>query len=194
LKNTDKLEELENMMDEFRMIVQKSDERILKDHHYAVLKKNNQGVKKVELKYLTTSGASANGIKKGEKATKIPITLDNNKTTLLLETKGGCDSVNDEAQKDNIAKYYFQTKDRLVTSADIIIFIKTFYYGDNQNLGNEIEDIHIEREKEQMTINIRLKNDSDLKKTDKLPMLAKVLQDKITLRSTGILPFQVNIL
>jgi len=194
LKNTDKLEELENMIDEFRTIIQKSDERILKDHHYAILKKNNQGVKKVELKYLTTAGASANGIKKGEKATKIPITLDNNKTTLLLETKGGCDSVKDEAQKDNIAKYYFQTKDRLVTSADIIIFIKTFYYGDNQNLGDEIEDIHIEREKEQMTIIIRLKNDSDLKKTDKLPMLAKMLQNKITLKSTGILPFQVTIL
>ena len=194
LKNTDKLEELENMMDEFRTIIQKSDERLLKDHHYAVLKKNNQGIKKVELKYLTTAGASANGIKRGEKATKIPITLDNNKTTLLLETKGGCDSVNDEAQKDNIAKYYFQTKDRLVTPADIIIFIKTFYYGENQNLGNDIEDIHIEGEREKIVIIIRLKNDSDLKNTDKLPMLAKMLQNKITLKSTGILPFQVNIL
>jgi hypothetical protein len=194
LKNTDKLEDLENMIDDLRAIVYKSEERMLKDHHYAVLKKNNQGIKKIELKYLTTAGASANGIKKGEKATKIPTALDNNKTSLLFETKGGSDGIKDEAQKENISKYYFQTKDRLVTPADIIIFIKTFYYGENQSLGNDIENIHIERESDKMLIVIHLKNDSILKNTDKVPILEKMLQNKITLKSSGILPFRVSIL
>jgi len=193
LKNTDKLECLENMVDEFRTIVHKSEERILKDHHYAVLKKTNSGAKRVELKYLVTAGAMANGIKKTEKATKMPMVLDGNKTALLFETKGGIDGVKDEAQKGNIANYYFQTKDRLITPADIIVFIKTFYYDDNCCLGNEIESLRIERESEKIAVVIHLKNDSLLKNTDRLPLLADMLQNKITLRSSGIMPIQVSL-
>jgi hypothetical protein len=193
LSATDKLENLQNVIDEIRGVVNKSEEKMIKDHYYAILKKNNNETKKVELKYLTTAGASANGIKEIEKTAKIPIALDINKTNLLLETKSGKNSITDETQKDDIAKYYFQTKDRLVTPADITIFIKTFYYEEDKKLNDEIENISIRHENEYIAVIINLKHDSFLKNSDKAESLAKVLQNKITLRSSGVLPFKVHI-
>ena len=191
LKNTDKLENLQNVIDEIRNIVAKSEEKKIKDHYYAILKKNNNETKPVDLKYLTTAGASANGIKKGEKTTKAPISIDNNKTTLLLETKGGSNGIKDETQKENIAKYYFQTKDRLVTPADMMIFIKTFYYA-GETLGDNIENITVKPQNEQINITINLKNDNPLTDTDK-QQLPEILQTKIMLKSSGILPVKVQI-
>ena len=191
LKNTDKLRDLENIMDEFRMIVHKSEERMPKDHHYAVLKKTNHGVKKVDLKYLITAGAAANGIRKGEKATKMPIILDNNKTTLLFETKGGSDGIKDETQKEDIANYYFQTKDRLITPADIIVFIKTFYY-DGKKMGDELENISLNSDNECIRIDLKLKKDTLLSEENK-QHLSEILQTKISLKSSGILPLRVQI-
>jgi hypothetical protein len=192
LKNTDKLENLQNIIDEIRTIVAKSEEKKTKEHYYAILKRNNNETKRINLKYLTTAGASANGIKKGEKTTKTHIAIDNNKTTLLIETKGGNNSVNSEIQKENISKYYFQTKDRLITPADIIIFIKTFYYGETK-LGDETENIAVKPQNEYVDIIIQLKNDTSINDADK-KQLSEILKTKITLKSSGILPFRVRIL
>lgn len=193
LKATDKLENLQSIIDEMCGIVSKSEENKIKNHYYAILKQNNEGIRKVELEYLTTSGATANGIRKDEKATKTPVSLDNNKTILLLETKGGNNGISDETQKEDIAKYYFQTKDRLVTPTDIKTFIKTFYYEDGK-LGDEIENIIIMREHEYVDIIIYLNKDSVLKNTDKIPALITLLQNKISLKSSGVLPFKVRVL
>jgi hypothetical protein len=82
----------------------------------------------------------------------------------------------------------------LVTSADIRAFIKTFYYDENSKLGNEIENITIRRMNEYISITIKLENDSSLKGTGKIYVLGEILQNKITLKSTGIMPFRVEIL
>ena len=111
---------------------------------------------------------------------------------MRLETKGGSNGISDETQKENITKYYFQTQDRLVTPADIKSFIKTFYY-EGALFGDEIENITIQREKEYVQINIPLKNDSALKNSDKATSLSNILQTKITLKSSGVLPFKVQI-
>ena len=192
LSTSDKWENLQNMINEIRTIVNKSNEKMVKEHYYAILKKNNNNVTKVDLKYLTTAGASANGIRKGEKMTKVPAPVDNNKATLLLETKGGSNSVKNEMQKEDIAKYYFQTKDRLVTPADIITFIKTFYYGEIK-LGNEIKNIAIKQKPENIDIIIKLKDDNSMGDVD-MKQLSEILQTKIMLRSSGVLLFKVLIL
>jgi hypothetical protein len=179
-------------MEDIRDIVSNLDEKMSKDQYNAILTKTSKKKKKVDLKYLTTCGASGNGIRRDEKALKTSVSLDNSKTVLLLETKGGRNAIKDETQKEDIAKYYSQTKDRLVTPADIIVFIRTFYY-DEKKLGNEIENIDIKSNKEIISIFIRLKNDSYLKKIEKTEILEEALQNEITLRSSGILPFQVEI-
>ena len=194
LKSGDKLKKMEEIVEEIADIIGKFDSDNIKNNHYAVLKKNKAENKDVYLEYLITSGTSANGIRKDEKALKTPNYLDRNKTIFLLESKGGKNSVKNETQKENIAKYYFQTKDRLITPVDIRTFIKTFYYGENNKLDDEIETIFIKRESTHMEITIRLKNDSPLKNTEKAQSLAEILQTKITLRSTGILPFRVAVL
>jgi len=189
---TDKWENLQNIMNEIRYIANKSEEKKIKDHYYAILKKDHKEVKKVDLKYLITQGAIANGIFKDGKAVKAPLSLDMTKTFMLFETKGGRDSIQNETQKEDIAKYFFQTKDRLVTPADIITFVKTFYYGERK-LNDEIENISVHPTAENIYVTIKLKNDSYLKKIDKTEMVEEELQSKITLRSSGILPFIVRI-
>jgi hypothetical protein len=141
---------------------------------------------------LTTCGASANGIRRDEKAVKASASLDNSKTILLLETKGGRNAINDETQKENIAKYYHHTRDRLVTPADIIVFIKTYYF-ENIKLGEEIENIAIHRDEEYFTITINLKIDSYFKKSGKSELLIETLLNKIKLKSSGVIPFRINI-
>jgi len=193
LKAGDILNDVQHVMEDIRNIVSKLDEKMLKDHYYAILTKNNPDVKKIDLKYLTTSGASANGIRKGEKATKAPISLNTAKTILLVETKGGRDAIKDESQKENIAKYYHHTKDRLVTPADIVVFIKTFYF-ENVTLKDEIENISIKREDTQLTVIVNLKINSYLRQSDRSAVLSEALQKEISLRSSGILPFRVEVL
>jgi hypothetical protein len=193
--SSDKLGKLQEIINEISNdIVARFKENNNKNHYYAVLKNSKIENRSIHLKYLTTSGASANGIKENEKAVKAPNYLDRNNTALLFKTRGGKDSIKDENEKENVAKYHFLTGDRLVTEADIRLFIKTFYYDENQNLGNNVASINIERKSEKIVITINLKNDSALKNSDKLPMLAEILQNKITLRSSSITPFHVSIL
>jgi len=192
LSATDKLDVLKEIMDDFRGIVNKAEEKITNDHFFAVLKKNKDEVSKVDLKYLTTCGAAGNEIKPFSKPVKTPLVCDTNKTSLLMETKGGRNGMKDDVQKEAIAKYYFQTKDRLVTPADITVFIKSFYFKEGI-LGNEIENIVMDKKTDFIQISIELKNDSYLRELENLDSLAETLQNKITLKSSGILPFVVNI-
>jgi hypothetical protein len=193
LRTSGIINNLQQVMEDIRSVLGKLDEKMYKDHFYAILTKNNPDIKKVDLKYLTTCGASANGIRRDEKAVKTSVSLNNSKTVLLLDTKGGRDSIKDESQKEDIAQYYHHTQDRLVTPADIIVFIKTFYF-ENVTLRDEIENISIKRKDDYVAITVHLKTDSYLKKGDKSDILAETLQNKITLRASGILPFQVKIL
>ena len=193
LRTGDILNNLQHVMEDINNVVSKLDEKMHKEHYYAILTKSNSDIKKVNLQYLTTGGASANGIRKDEKAIKAPVSLDNNKTVLLLETKGGRDAIKEESQKEDIAKYYHHTHDRLVTPADITLFIRTFYFEDKK-LDNEIENIYIQREDEHITVTVNLKDNSDLKISDKIAILSETLQNKISLKSSGVLPFHVKIL
>ncbi len=202
LKNGEKLKKMQEVIDEISGIVTKFEKENRKETYYAVLKKQYAGNENIDLEYLTTSGKAANGIRKAEKAEKAPNRLDSSNTILLLETKGGKNSVKDETQKEEIAKYYFQTKDRIITPADIRTFVKTFRYK-GILLSNKIEDILINRGSGEMVITVKLKDDSLLKTNEEKRQreellenkekLGKILQTKITLRSSGIMPFKVKI-
>jgi hypothetical protein len=192
LSVTNKLDSLKEIMDDIKGIVVKAEEKMIDNHYYAIYKKSTPESKKVDLKYLVTTGAAANGIKEYTKPAKSPVFIDNAKTSLLVELKGGKDGVVDDTQKNVIAKYYFQTKDRLITPADISVFIKTYYYHEGI-LGNEIENITLKKENNCFNISILLKSESYLRELETIDTLAEILQNKITLRSSGILPFKVKI-
>jgi len=191
LRYGDKLKKMQEIVDEISGIVNKFEDNQTKTSYYAVLKKK-KAEKNVYLEYLTTSGASI--IRKGEKASKAPLDLDRDKTVFLMDAKGGRNSIQDQTQKENIAKYYFQTKDRLVTPADITCFVRSFYYNEDSKLGDDIENLSVEKKDEQIVITINLIDDSALKNMDEAKKsLGKLLQSKINLKSTGIMNFQVEI-
>jgi hypothetical protein len=191
-KSEEKMKRMQEAIHNITDSAKKVEHTDTKGGYYAVLKKNDRNNNRsTHLSYLTTLGAAANGIKNNVKASSIPHFLDPGKTALLLDTKGGKNSVTDPAQKVTIAKYYFQTKDRIVTVADIQAFIKTFYFDEGKCLGDEIENITIQRANGSISIATKLKNDSALRSSDKLPSLKKMLQSKIRLKSTGIVPFEV---
>jgi len=192
LSASDKLDVLKDIMDDFKGMVSKMEDKMVSEHFYALLKNTNNEVKRVDLKYITTCGAAGNEIKPYSKPVKAPVVCDTNKTSLLMETKGGRNSVKDKIQKEAIAKYYFQTKDRLVTPSDITVFINSFCFNEGI-LGNEIENISVNRKNDSIQISIKLKEDSVLHELENIGSLAETLQNKITMRSSGILPFKVII-
>ena len=194
LKNSDIIEKMQDIIDDTYEIVSEDFDNIKnKSNYYAVLKKSKQDNKSVTINYLTTYGEKGNGVKTDEKATKTPVFIDRNKTSLLLETKGGKNSINNESQKDDIAKYYFQTRDRLITPADIKTFIRTYYFN-GCKLDDEIENIIIKPEDGYIAVIIKLNESSLLKEADEIFSLSEILQNKIVLKSTGILPYKVLIL
>ena len=195
LKNSDITKKMQEIIDDTYEIVSKEfEDNKNKVSYYAVLKKSKLDNKSVTVNYLTTFGELGNGVKTEEKVTKTPIFIDRKKTSLLLETKGGKNGIIDESQKDDITKYYFQTKDRLITPADIKIFIRTFYYK-NFILNDEVENIIIKPEDGYIAVSIKLHENSLLKETTgELLSLSEILQNKILLKSTGIMPYKVYII
>jgi hypothetical protein len=182
LKNSDKLEKLQKIVEEIHGIVTKNN-NAGKSGFYALLKLNEDlSVRKenIHIEFLCTSGESANGIKKDEKATKSIPGLDKDHTILLQETKGGKGEIKSENQKEEIAKYYSLTGDKLVTITDI----KSFCY---KELEGQIRKIHIKKEQNNLVVEIELNE-----KIDKMIVSEAVLQKKIELRSIITIPVTVH--
>lgn len=135
-KMTDKLEE--------------NEQSIKGNHHYAVLQ--NEIHESVFINYLTTSGDKANEIKKDVKVKTSPL-FD---AELLMDTQGGRNAITDESQKEDIAKYYFQTKDKLVTIADV----RAFCYKELES--KNIEKINIEKQCNTLIIKAILKENHNI--------------------------------
>ena len=175
LKSGNKLDDLKESVENLLSVLEKNSEEnnwnkaIKKNNYYAVLRKKIND-KHLYINYLATSGETANGIKKGEATTKVGSLLNKQKTKLVCDTIGGRNSIKDEAQKENIAKYYLLTGDRLVTKADIRAFCR-------KELGDCIVDFR--RENGCIVIEIKLKEHNP--KIDEI-----TLQKKIELRSTGV--------
>ena len=164
-------------------VVDRFENESVKGRYYAILKKNEANNANVHLEYLTTSGASANGIKKGEKATKTPNYIDRNKTILLTETRNGRNSIRDVSQKEAIARYYFLTKDRIITATDI----RTFLY---KEIGSRnVERIEVRKESNCIRIDIQLTADSDV---ERIYAQKNTLQLKMELRAFNLLPFEIH--
>jgi len=183
LKFGNKLDDLKESITNILSVLDKNSEENnwnkegKKNCYYAVLRKDINE-KKLYINYLITSGENANGIKKGELATKTSQFLNKQKTKLLYETKSGKNSIKDETEKENIVKYYLLTGDKLVTAADIRAFCR-------KELGECIEgNINLRKEKDCILIEIKLNENNP--KID-----ANSLTKKIELRSTGAVSYKV---
>ena len=180
------IEQMQRLISEISSdVVDRFENEAVKGRYYAILKKNEAEYPNVHLEYLTTSGVAANGIKKGEKATKVPNYIDRNKTALLTDTRNGRNSIRDDSQKEDIAKYYFLTKDRIITATDI----RTFLY---KEIGSSnVEAIKIRKDKENncIRIDIQLTADSDV---ESIYAQKETLQQKMELRAFNLLPYKIH--
>jgi hypothetical protein len=206
LKNSSKIEELQKAVKDILSSIP-NDHKAMKNSYYALLQTQGDD-KDVYLEYLSTSGELANGIKKDEKVTKINTVrslnhdtmeneeidltvLDRNQTILIQEVKGGKNSISDETQKEDTAKYCLLTKDRLVTMADI----RSFCY---KELGYQnIENIDIRKNSNEINIDISLKKNSlyfenEEKLEQKLEQMKNILPKKMSLRSNDMMKFIIN--
>ena len=187
LKSGNRLNELKESVDNLLNLLEKNAEdnnwnkEQKKNNYYALLKKRNNN--NLYINYLITAGETANGIRKGETATKVTSPLDKQKTKLLCDTMGGRNSITNELQKEDIAKYYLQTKDRVVTLADI----RAFCY---KEIGSDkVEKIDMDKQGNTLNINILLNKNSKLENSN----IESVLQRKLSLHTNDNVEFHVTI-
>ncbi|MDR2010203.1 MAG: hypothetical protein LBQ22_06955 [Bacteroidales bacterium] len=192
LKNSDRLDELRENFEEISGIINDSNESDYKKP-YVILKLNEDiSIKNtaLNLEYLCTSGELANDIENTQTKKEIyfvPANLDKANTRLLLKTSGGKSAVKTDEEKNDIAKYYFLTKDRLVTLSDL----KNYCY---KELGNNIKNIDLKRENNQLLISILLDKSCRIKDDEnELKLQACILRKKIELRSSNIIPIKIEI-
>ncbi|MDR1553538.1 MAG: hypothetical protein LBS69_08780 [Prevotellaceae bacterium] len=188
LKNDSKIKDLKDNITEILRILEKKPQENswnIKNNYYAVLRKSIN--KNLYINYLITSGELANGIKKGDNASKTNSPLDSKKTVLLCDTAGGKNSITDELQKENIAKYYFLTKDKLVTLADI----RAFCY--KETGPQNVERIDIHKESGRLIITIKLKEESPIAEDiEKMELQTVILSKKLAWHSHDSMEFKIK--
>ncbi|HOY32890.1 MAG TPA: hypothetical protein PKW80_13510 [Bacteroidales bacterium] len=157
--------------------------------------------KTINVSYLLTDGALANGINPNS-VVQTDIQFDVKATRLLMETAGGNDMEMNNEIKNRIAQYYFLTKDRLVTKADI----RSFCYKElavSFSISKEIiEKIDIRNEFEfssqeklrYVLIEIRLNKAQGNVNRDVFSRIENQLKKMIEIRSANLFPFQVRVI
>jgi hypothetical protein len=185
LKKGEKLEAIYRTFKELLPVIKKDNDDI-HPSVYAILKlgdRIDRPTHKVEINYITTHGALANGFKKGEKPFSTSNFLDKDQTVLITETGGGRNEERNEDNLNHLARYSFLTKDRLLTASDL----KAFCY---RELQQKIRQVSVQNTGEQIRIIIRMKEDYMMSEQEK-DYHERLIQEKIKIRSLLSLPVQV---
>ena len=159
---------------------------------YAMLKRNVSSEFSLHLTGLFTDGANANDIDRFSSVMP-PKDYDKKATRMLLTTSGGRDEILDKEEKKLLAKYYFQTTDRIVTRADLKAFCTRFL----MQCGIKKEDIlgvptTVEYRKgiPVQRVFVQLRADA-VRHRDDLRTIHACLRKMITVRSANITPMEL---
>ena len=157
----------------------------------------------LNVRYLTTAGASINGLLGLSSSFTAPSGFMSSRTTVIALPIPGTDEIHDDAALDGMLRYYMVTSDRIVTMADLKAFCRKelmVRYG----IGSPvIRRFTVNRRLQQETTGcgyeivaeIALAGTSFVKRSlqDKLPVAEILLQKMIEVRSTNIYPIRVSI-
>ena len=157
----------------------------------------------MNVKYLTTSGASVNNFLNDNVVFQTPANINPNSVKQVTRPTPGLNEVASDSISKTLLRYYMLTGDRIMTPADVKLFCKTELeriYGleketissikvatrltqDNYSCGYEI------------CADIILKDSPIIKRSlsGKTGLMEIVLQKMLEVRSTGIYPFRVTI-
>lgn len=89
---------------------------------YMILKDKN--IPSVDIPWLATQGEDANGMGLEAVVTVSSAELDDAKTYFVTDTKGGRNAVTNKERRHYLMQYYQQSRDRIVTKSDIVIFCR----------------------------------------------------------------------
>jgi hypothetical protein len=171
---------------------------------YLILNKNNslsESKNSMEINYLLTDGSRANGINTFSTIVT-PIQFDAKASQLLMETSGGKDMEMNNELKNNIAQYYFLTKDRLITKSDIRSFCYkelSFRFSINResiekvDIRNEFK-ITSQEKSRFILVEIRLNESKSHLYKDGFENIEMQLKKMIEIRSANLFPVQVKMI
>lgn len=211
--------DLDNKMNELRHQLKEIEEIIIEKNQmahsgvYVVLKKQQDqnsligGRRRISIPYLLTDGSRANNITSDcslilpsiLEGSKTEIEADRElKTEILMPTFGGADEMTDEKILYMTAQYYHQTKDRIITKADVKNFcvkeLVCFY----RLRSDQIKGIDVTRDDEvssqTMVVTVTIEPNPTQEIPDgQLKRMASELAQKINLRTTGFCSYTVVI-
>ncbi len=200
------------VMDAFYGLLKKMAEGIAKasqkhDSGLYLLLKNEHGFhpKEVSLQidYLVTNGSAVNTALNGKSQFTIVGVSPFRGVRLLADPMPGYDEWSGVDAENSLARYYMITQDRLVTPADIKVFCYNelaIRFGITNEMIAKIRVRHL-RHTERMhcgfetQVYITLHDNPYIRRSfqEKIPQTEWVLQKMIEVRSTHVLPVQVNI-
>lgn len=157
----------------------------------------------LQVEYLTTNGALLNSALSDDNTFAVPSGLDASATRLLATPVGGTNEMTERQQLDSLSRYYFATRDRIVTPADLKIFCYNELmtrYGISAdmvvsiNVRNCLQDT-LQGYGYVTQVEIRLHDTPFIKRhfTEKISQAELFIQKMAEVRSTTVYPMQVNI-
>lgn len=154
----------------------------------------------VRVNYLTCNGSSVNKELQDNPRFATPLGISMQNSVVIGDIMPGYDEVNGEDALTTLSKYYMITHNRVVTPADIKILCYTELERRYNLVSSMIESISVKREVmpnqgRVIAVTIQLVNDIFVKRSmeDKLQTVALLLEKIIEVRSSGMLPVQVEI-
>jgi hypothetical protein len=157
----------------------------------------------LNVRYLTTAGASINGMLGLSTSFLPPSGLNTARTRVIALPVPGADEIRDDAALETLSRYYMLTSDRIVTMADLKAFCRKELQLRYGIAGPMIRRFTVNRRLQRETTGcgyeivaeITLAGNSFIKRSfaEKLPSAEILLQKMVEVRSTNIYPVTVSI-
>ena len=157
----------------------------------------------VDVRYLTTSGATVNASLNADSTFIVPTGLSSAQTQQIANPVMGSDEITDESAKASMSRYYIATCDRIVTPADIKLFCYNELLTRYGIIRDMIRSISVNRRQQiekngpgyEIVVDILLADNTFVKRSfeEKVSLVEMLLQKMIEVRSTNIYPIVVTI-
>ena len=157
----------------------------------------------VDVRYLTTSGATVNASLNADSTFIVPTGLNSAQTQQIANPVMGSDEITDESAKASMSRYYIATCDRIVTPADIKLFCYNELLTRYGIIRDMIRSISVNRRQQiekngpgyEIVVDILLADNTFVKRSfeEKVSLVEMLLQKMIEVRNTNIYPIVVTI-
>lgn len=200
-ENDDLVQQLQLLLERMEQAVHSTGDAV--PAVYLILRSQMEKQGSVDIRYLTTSGASVNAALNRDSVFAGTNELSGVESTQIVPPIPGCDERNDFASGMETARYLVATGDRIVTPADIRMFCYQqlqVRYDISRDMVRSIRVFHrISQDATgcgyEIVVEVRLAATPFVKRAleDRITGVENTLQKMMTVRSTNIYPISVTI-